>query len=254
MKNNKKPNTELTEQRPNTIKRLKFVDYIFILLVTGLLFSCLLIMIFEIGWDSVWKHLFGPDKTLTREIIESFFRAALIEETFKFLGFLIAYKSRKINHQAMAMWAFGCIGLMYGLFEKVALFNVFAVIVGLIFPMHILWGLNSGRHFQAFIEAKKEGNKKKAFLHFLMFTVVVFLFHGCWDAFISLAGAFSEDPKYEVISVIGFAFIIIFGIAYMVLTIVKTVKTTKKIHKDIKKEKELSETVAYETNEKDIQQ
>ena len=218
------------------IKRLKAKDFVFIILVTGLLFTCLLIMILEVSWDAIWKHFVGSDKTLIRELIESFFRAALIEETLKFLGFLIAYKARKINHPAMAMWAFGCIGLTYGIFEKAAFFNLMAFIVGTAIPMHLLWGLNSGRHFQNFMDAKKEENKKKAAKECLMFTLVPFLIHGCWDAALSLSGHFGDNTTYQNIATIIFIVVVILGIVYMVLTIIKTVKATKQYRREIKEE------------------
>ena len=224
------------EQEVKKIKRFKVGDWLLIAFVFGLIFSCGLIIASEIAWDAIWNNVVSRDQTLTREIVESFFRAALFEETFKFLGFFIAYKVKKINHQAIAMYACAIIGLMYGIVENIFRFNPISFVVAFSIPMHVLWQLNSGRHFQAFTEAKEEGKKIKAFKEFFLALPFVFLFHGIWDAVLSVGIHFMEDPNYGYIAPICFIFIIAIGIAYIIFTIIKTVKTTNKYRRDIREE------------------
>ena len=53
----------------------------------------------------------------------------------------------------------GMIGLAYGIIEKVATGNAISVILGIVFPMHILWQMNQGRHYYKYKKAKEENNK-----------------------------------------------------------------------------------------------
>lgn len=52
----------------------------------------------EITWDSLIRSI-GLNEGLLKELIESFFRAALIEESFKFFGFMRANKEYKFSNE-----------------------------------------------------------------------------------------------------------------------------------------------------------
>ena len=212
-------------------KKLTKKNYLVIFLLFGFVFTCLLIMIFEITWDQVCKAV-GFEQGIKRELIECFLRAALIEETFKFLGFMLARKKYKISRVSDSMFAAGCIGLMYGLFEKIVLFNPMAIIINLFFPMHLLWQWNQGRHYQISKDEKKKGNKGKAFFHMLLATFVIFLLHGSWDALISI-GAYLIDEKNgitngELYGAIILGVTLLLGLIYTITTFVKTIKTARK--------------------------
>ena len=229
------------------IKILKAKDYVFITLVIGLFFTCALIIGSGLLWDFICNKI-GFEKGLTREVVEAFTRAALIEELFKFLGFFIAYKKYKINHVAVSMFTCGCFGLIFAVVEKFATFNVIAIVLGLVFPMHILWQLNSGRHFQQFMDAKKEGKKGKAFFEFMMATFFIYLMHGVWDAVISLIQYAKEDSPFTVTAIILFIILMIAGVAYTIFSFIKTIKTWIAYKKEIKalEENETKENSANE--------
>ena len=70
---------------------LKGKDYRRIFFLYGMVYATIPIIITEITWDGV-ANLVGLQEGLLKEIIESFFRAALIEESFKFYGFMKANK------------------------------------------------------------------------------------------------------------------------------------------------------------------
>ena len=74
-------------------------DYFKILLLYGLVYATIPIIISEITQDIIFDGI-GFKVGLCRDIVESFFRAALLEETFKFFGFMKAndkyqFKSEK---------------------------------------------------------------------------------------------------------------------------------------------------------------
>lgn len=52
----------------------------------------------EITWDSLIRFI-GLNEGLLKELIESFFRAALIEELFKFFGFMRVNKEYKFSNE-----------------------------------------------------------------------------------------------------------------------------------------------------------
>ena len=215
-------------------KKLTKKNYLVIFLLFGFVFTCLLIMITEITWDKVCDAIHF-EKGIKRELVEFFFRAALLEETFKFLGFILARKKYKINIVSDSMFAAGCIGLMYGLFEKAVLFNPMAIIINIFFPMHLLWQWNQGRHYQISKDEKKKGNKGKAFFHMLLATFVIFLLHGTWDALISI-GAYLIDNKEianaELYGGIILGVTLLLGLIYTVVTFVKTIKTARRCKRE----------------------
>lgn len=222
----------------NEDKKLTRNDYLVIFFLFGLVFTTLLIIVFELTWDGVCKAVHF-EKGLKRELIECFLRAALIEETFKFLGFLLARKKYKINRVSDSMFAAGLIGLMYGIVEKAVLFNPMAIVINLFFPMHLLWQWNQGRHYQISKDEKKKGNKKKAFFHMMLATILIFILHGTWDATISIAG-YIIDEKNGVVNGDTYGAIILgvtllLGLIYTILTFVITIKTALKSKREIEK-------------------
>ncbi|MBQ9899926.1 MAG: PrsW family intramembrane metalloprotease [Acholeplasmatales bacterium] len=225
-------------------KKLNKKDYLFIFLVFGLAFTTVLIIICELSWDGICKAA-GWEKSLSRELIECFLRAALIEEFFKFLGFILARKKYKINRVSDSMFAAGLIGLMYGIVEKAVLFNPMAIIINIFFPMHLLWQWNQGRHFQIAIDEKKKGNNGKAFLHMFLATFVIFFLHGAWDALISI-GVYMMDEKNaiqngETIGGIILGSTLLLGAIYTIVTFIITIKTARKSKRE-SEPKEIEET------------
>ena len=181
------------------------------------------------GWS-------GLQEGLLREIIESFFRAALLEETFKFYGFMKADKEYHFSLQKEYMLGAGMIGLAYGVVEKLAAGNVMAIILGIIFPMHIIWQMNQGRHYYKYQKAKSENNEKIAKKELFLATINIFLIHGCWDALISLVGYFADSPKMNNADMIGGILLIItilFGIIYMIVSLIQIIKVLKNNKKNI---------------------
>ena len=69
-------------------------------------------------------------------------RAALLEEFFKFTGFLLAKRSLKLWRKIDTIMIAGLIGLVYGVVEKAVLGSPAAVFIGLAIPMHITWQFN----------------------------------------------------------------------------------------------------------------
>ena len=217
-------------------KRLKFKDYRAMALLYGIVYASIPIIISEILWDSLAKaiELTG----LTLELIASFFRAALLEELFKFYGFWKADKEYKFINEREYMLAAGTIGLTYGIVEKFATGNVIAIVLGIIFPMHVLWQLNQGRHFYAYRKAKEIGEKKKAKHEIFMATFLIFIMHGCWDAILSIIEYSFADNAPEWLSNLGgilFLLLIAFGIFYIVISIKKTKKVLKNSKEDLQK-------------------
>lgn len=236
-----------------TKPKLKRNDYLFIFFVFGFCVSTLLIIVFELSWDGVCKAI-GFEKGIKRELIECFLRAALIEETFKFLGFMLSRRKYKIARVSDSMFAAGCIGLMYAIVEKVVLFNPMAIIINIFIPMHLCWQWNQGRHYQISKDYKTSGKKGKAFLHLMLATLFIFILHGSWDALISI-GAYLIDSENsgvianaEMIGGIILGVTILLGLIYTVITFVITIKTARKGKREYLEEtKEIENKVLNET-------
>ena len=183
----------------------------------------------EITWDSLIRFI-GLNEGLLKELIESFFRAALIEESFKFFGFMRANKEYKFSNEKEYMLGAGMIGLAYGIIEKVSSGNAMAIIFGIIFPMHIIWQMNQGRHFYKYKKAKKENDNKTAKKELFLATFIIFLIHGCWDALISFIGYFADTSKIANADIIGsilLVIVLLFGFIYMIVSIIKIRKVLK---------------------------
>ena len=196
-------------------------DYIHTALVYGLLVSCLLIIITEIIWDIIadGAGLSG----LLREILSDFFRAALLEETFKFLGFKLAKKNLGLHRKIDYMLIAGLIGLVYGVVEKAALANLVSIVIGLAIPMHIVWQLNQGGHYFEYEQSKASGRLGEAKKEWFLAILLPFLLHGCWDCSLTIA-AFCVNCKEVLPQVFGgllLLALIVFGAIYCVKTIRK---------------------------------
>lgn len=206
-------------------------NYLVIFFFYGFVIATLLIIVTELTWDGIFKAI-GVEKNIYREIIECFLRAALLEETFKFLAFILARKKYKINRVADSMFAAGFIGLMYGIIEKAVLFNPLAIVVNLIFPMHILWQWNQGRHYQISKDEKKKNNKAKAFFHMFLATFMIFFLHGSWDALLSISGYLLDSENAinngELYGGIILGVTLLLGLIYTIVTFIITFKTSKK--------------------------
>lgn len=215
-------------------KTLKAKDYRKIFFLYGVVYATIPIIIAELIWDSL-ANLIGLNEGLLRELIGSFLRAALIEETFKFFGFMKANKKYHFSNEKEYMLGAGMIGLAYGIIEKIAAGNAMAIILGIIFPMHLIWQMNQGRHFYKYKEAKEKNDNKKAKKELFLATFVIFLIHGCWDALISLVGYFADTSKIANADIIGGILLVItilFGIIYIIASIIKIRKVLKN-NKDI---------------------
>lgn len=70
----------------------------------------------------------GIEKNIWTHIIGSFFRTALIEEAFKFLGFRLGYHRYKVERNMQTMLLGGMISLMYEIVEKVVPLNLVTLI------------------------------------------------------------------------------------------------------------------------------
>lgn len=196
----------------------------------GLVCSTLPIIVCELIWDRVAKAI-GPFDGLGFSIFSDFFRAALVEEGFKFLGFALAYRKFKFGRQVEAMFAAGTVGLVYAVVEKAVLFNIIPILLGIVFPMHMSWQLNQGRHVFAYREAKARGDKRVAVREALMASLLIFVLHGTWDAMLDVAEYLANSstiPHGEVYGVLAFVAIVALGLTYTIITFVKTAKLAKK--------------------------
>jgi len=149
-----------TVRAKGTNRVLTRKDYVHIAMFYGILCSCVLIIVSEVTWDAI----FGTPQAneLGREIVADFFRAALLEECFKLMGFMLALRKyrpeRKIDYILIA----GTIGLTYAVLEKAAMANPVSAIIGSIVPKHILWQFNQGGHFYEYRQAKIHNDQARA--------------------------------------------------------------------------------------------
>ena len=106
-----------------------------------------------------------------------------------------ANKEYYFNHEKEYMIAAGMIGLAYAIVEKFATGDAMAIILGIIFPMHVLWQMNQGSHFYKYKKAKDKKDDKTAKKELLLSTFVIFMLHGIWDALISLVSYFANTSN-----------------------------------------------------------
>ena len=207
---------------------LQTKDYLLIAFKYGFAFTCLLIMVTEITWDAVVKHT--PLSGLALDIVSNFFRAALLEEFFKFRGFILAKRKYQLTRKIDFILTAGMIGLVYGFIEKIVLGNIAAVIVGLICPMHIMWQFNQGGHYYEYEKAKAANDLQTAKKEWRMAILVPFLFHGLWDSILDISAYCLGQPDSIPVQVIGFVLIlaaVIGGVIYSIKTVRKACRIAK---------------------------
>ncbi len=210
-------------------RTLQTKDYLHIALKYGFAFTSLLIMVTEIAWDGIVKRtgLSGP----ALDIVSNFLRAALLEEFFKFAGFILAKRKYQLSRKIDFILTAGMMGLVYGLFEKVVLGSIGAVIIGLICPMHIMWQFNQGGHYYEYEKAKAADDMQAARKEWRMAILVPFFFHGLWDSMLDIGGYCLENPDSIPVQVIGFVLITAAGIGGIIYSI-KTVRKVCRIAKE----------------------
>lgn len=207
---------------------LQTKDYLLIAFKYGFAFTCLLIMVTEITWDAVVKHT--PLSGLALNLVSNFFRAALLEEFFKFRGFILAKRKYQLTRKIDFILTAGMIGLVYGFIEKIVLGNIAAVIVGLICPMHIMWQFNQGGHYYEYEKAKAANDLQTAKKEWRMAILVPFLFHGLWDSILDISAYCLGQPDSIPVQVIGFVLIlaaVIGGVIYSIKTVRRACRIAK---------------------------
>ena len=207
---------------------LQTKDYLLIAFKYGFAFTCLLIMVTEITWDAVVKHT--PLSGLALDIVSNFFRAALLEEFFKFRGFILAKRKYQLTRKIDFILTAGMIGLVYGFIEKIMLGNIAAVIVGLLCPMHIMWQFNQGGHYYEYEKAKAANDLQTAKKEWRMAILVPFLFHGLWDSILDISEYCLAKPDSIPVQVIGFVLIlaaVIGGVIYSIKTVRRACRIAK---------------------------
>lgn len=213
-------------QGENTVLQRK--DYLIIAGKYGFLFTSLLIMLTEILWDGVIKRI--PISGLPRDIFANFLRAALLEEFFKYKGFILAKKKYQLLRKIDYIMTAGMMGLVYGMFEKVVLGSLGAVIVGLLCPMHIMWQFNQGGHYFEHEKAKAVHDSQTAQKEWRMAIWVPFIFHGLWDTGLDIGGYCLDHPDSNLIMAVGVVIIMamaVGGIIYSVKTVRKVCRIAK---------------------------
>ena len=203
-------------------------DYIRIGLKYGLLYTCLLIIVTEVTWDAFAKFL--PFKGLAGDMFSDFFRAALLEEFFKFTGFLLAVRSvrpaRKIDYVMTA----GMIGMVYGIVEKAVTGNPISILLDLILPMHLMWQFNQGGHYFEYRQAKESGDTARTRRELFMSVAVPFLFHGCWDSVLDVI-SYCLDKEGVAPQVVG-GILIVATVAAGAFYMVRTVRYVRKLARE----------------------
>lgn len=196
-------------------------DYLKVFFLYGLLFTCGLIILTEVTWDMIAEYV--PISGLIKDVIADFFRAALLEEFFKFQGFRLAKNKLGLSRKTDYMLVAGLIGASYGMVEKAVIPNIAAVIVGLAIPLHIVWQFNQGGHYYEYEKYKAAGKKGKAAREHFFAVFVPFLIHGCWDCGLDLVGVFMdiEDDTHQLIAALLLLGLVVFGFVYTVRTIKK---------------------------------
>ena len=189
--------------------------------VYGFCYTCLLIIITEILWNVLADRI--GLSGLERDIASDFLRAALLEEFFKFTGFLLAKRSLKLRRKIDYIMIAGLIGLVYGVVEK-AVSGRPALVIGLAIPMHITWQFNQGGHWFEYEEAKSRNDQPRMRREMLLATALPFILHGCWDSGLDLVVWLMEKE-----SIIAQVFSDILILALLALGVLYTIRTIKKV-------------------------
>ena len=80
--------------------------------------------------------------------------------------------------------------------------------------------------------------KKRIYVIRFFHSIIIFLIHGFWDALISLVGYFADSPKISNADMIGgilLTITILFGIIYLIASLIQIIKVFKN-HKNRIKE------------------
>ena len=162
------------------------------------------IMIPELLFD---RFIIGEPKNLLQTVLKDFFRAALIEETVKML-FVSRIDKDKFSKKEYILLA-GTIGAGYGLYEKLALGNGFAVILNSIVCLHLFFQM-----IMAYYLYEKKGVKAFA---------IPFVIHGLWDSILDVAYYLMEQKS--PLDSVGLVMIIV----AVVLGVIFEIKAVKKI-------------------------
>ena len=195
--------------------------------VFGFCYTSILIIVTEILWDGIAGR--AGLSGFKRELLSDFLRAALLEEFFKFTGFLLAKRALKLWRKIDYIMIAGLIGLVYGVVEKAVSGSPAAVIVGLAIPMHITWQFNQGGRWFEYEQAKARNDRPNMRREMLTATALPFVFHGCWDSGLDLISWLMEKESViaQVISVVLTLAMLIFGVLYTVRTIKKVCATAR---------------------------
>lgn len=198
-------------------------DYLRTALLYGLCIGCGLIIAAEMTWDIVVGV--PGEGELGKSITADVFRAALMEEAFKFLGVFLAIRSirpkRKIDYMMIA----GMIGMVYGIVEKIAAGNMISILVGIVLPIHLLWQLNQGGHYFEYKKAKLKGDISRARKELFITLAVPFAFHAFWDSALDVCGYLIGEKLGTWADISGGLLLLVL----VVLVIVYMVKTLKKM-------------------------
>lgn len=175
----------------------------------------------ESPWDAVADRV-GPSG-FQRDILSDIFRAALLEEFFKFTGFLLAKRSLKLGRKIDCILVAGLIGLVCSVVEKAVQGNLAAVAVGLAIPTHITWQFNQGGHWFEYEKARASNDRPRMRSEMIMAIAVPFIFHGCWDSGLDLVIWLmaKEATAAQVISGVLILAMLALGILYTIRTIKK---------------------------------
>ena len=175
----------------------------------------------ESPWDAVADRV-GPSG-FQRDILSDIFRAALLEEFFKFTGFLLAKRSLKLGRKIDCILVAGLMSLVCSVVEKVVPGNPEALAVGLAIPMHITWQFNQGGHWFEYEKARAANDRPRMRSEMIMAIAVPFIFHGCWDSGLDLVIWLmaKEATAAQVISGVLILAMLTLGILYTIRTIKK---------------------------------
>ena len=177
-------------------------------ILTGMTLTTLAIMILEILWDAFMPVTPSSMNSMLEVVIVSFCRAALIEETIKYLFVSKVLKKHKVNDPMQYMLLSGTIGMGYGIMEKLVSGSAFSLILNSFFALHILFEFVMG---DLLYKAEYEqGNRLKALL-------VPILLHGLWDTLLN--GSTLLMNKEGIYLSIGAVIVIItciIGIVYQI--------------------------------------
>ncbi len=211
-------------------KELKGKDFVRLALVYGLLYCCVLIIITELSFDKIMGLTGLSEKGLPYDIFSDFFRAALLEELFKFTAFLLAYRKMKFEKKISFIVACGMMGLVYGIVEKAALGNIFAMVIGILSPMHLMWQYNQGAHFYEYLEARKRQDTKKARKELFFAVAGIFLFHALWDAILDVSNYCINIETHWIWPTLG----MILVLSLLAVGVIYSIKTVKKVWSEAK--------------------